>query len=82
MNRTPRPTRIGENTQGVFSDTMVRTLPNGWQFILPNEEYRTSTWKSYDGPGIPPHIRKPVFTPAELAAPRDSAFAAAVDLLR
>ncbi len=82
MNRTPRPTRIGENTQGVFSDTMVRTLPNGWQFILPNEEYRTSTWKSYDGPGIPPHIRKPVFTPAELAAPRDSAFAAAIDLLR
>ena len=42
MNRTPRPIRIGENTQGVFSDTMDRTLPNGWTFFLPNEVYRTA----------------------------------------
>lgn len=27
---SPQPVRIGDNTQGVFSDTLVRTLPGGW----------------------------------------------------
>ena len=78
MNRTPRPVRIGENTQGVFSDVLQRTLPNGWEFIVPNEEFRTLTWKSFDGPGIPPDIRRPVFTPEHLATRQDPAFAEAV----
>jgi hypothetical protein len=82
MNRTPRPIRIGENTQGVFSDTLDRTLPNGWQYILPNEEFRTLGWKTYDGPGIPPDIHTPVFTPTEFAEHRDTAFTTAVNLLR
>ena len=56
MNRSPRPVRIGQNTQGVFSDVLQRTLPNGWQFIVPNEEFRTRDWKAFDGPGIPPDI--------------------------
>jgi hypothetical protein len=80
-NRTPRPIRIGQNTQGVFSDVLVRTLPNGWQFIVPNEEFRTRDWKTFDGAGIPPDVRTPVFTPAELKGGRDSAFAAALKLL-
>ena len=33
MGRTPRVIRIGENTQGVFSDVLFRTLPNGWHFL-------------------------------------------------
>jgi hypothetical protein len=81
MNRSPRPVRIGENTQGVFSDVLVRTLPNGWQFIVPNEEFRTRDWQSFDGPGIPPDIRTPVFTPAELTGHRDSAFSTALKAL-
>ncbi|ADB29810.1 peptidase S41 [Kribbella flavida DSM 17836] len=82
MNRKPAPYRIGQNTQGVFSDVLVRHLPNGWQAVLPNEEFRTRSWTTYDGTGIPPHLRVPVFTPTELAAPRDSAFAAALRHLR
>ncbi|NEA34861.1 S41 family peptidase [Streptomyces sp. SID13031] len=81
MNRTPRPIRIGQNTQGVFSDVLVRTLPNGWQFIVPNEEFRTRDWKTFDGPGIAPDVRTPVFTPAEFAAERDTAFTTALKLL-
>jgi hypothetical protein len=77
-NRTPTPYRIGQNTQGVFSDVLVRQLPDGWQVVLPNEEFRTKTWTTYDGPGIPPHLQTPVFTPTELNAPRDSAFTAAL----
>jgi C-terminal processing protease CtpA/Prc len=82
MSRTPRPIRIGQNTQGVFSDTLQRQLPNGWEYILPNEEFRTLGWRSFDGAGIPPDIREPVFTPAELAGHRDSAFTTALNLLR
>jgi C-terminal processing protease CtpA/Prc len=81
MNRRPQPVRIGANTQGVFSDVLLRTLPNGWQYILPNEEFRTLGWKAFDGPGIPPHLRRPVFTAAELDGGRDSAFTTAVALL-
>lgn len=82
MNRTPRPIRVGQNTQGVFSDTLQRTLPNGWEYILPNEEFRTLDWKAFDGPGIPPDIRVPVFTPEELNHHRDTAFTTALTLLK
>ena len=60
LKRTPHITRVGENTQGVFSDVLGRRLPNGWRFGLPNERFVTDG-KSYDGPGIPPDVAVPVF---------------------
>ncbi|TVL92641.1 S41 family peptidase [Streptomyces sp. SAJ15] len=54
MNRPGRTIRVGEPTQGVFSDVLVRTLPNGWSLGLPNEEYLTRDGRTFDGPGIPP----------------------------
>ncbi len=82
MERSPRPVRIGENTQGVFSDVLMRFLPNGWMFILPNEEFLTRSGETFDVTGIPPHVRTPVFTDEEFARNRDSAFDRAVSLLR
>ncbi|WP_228564403.1 S41 family peptidase [Catenulispora rubra] len=83
MGRSPAPVRIGENTQGSFSDTLNRVLPNGWEFELPNEEYPPSrAGRSFDITGIPPQIRIPVFPPAELAAGKDTAFTTALELLR
>src|SRR5262249_44374285 len=41
LGRDPHVTRIGANTQGVFSDELVRRLPNGWTFGLSNEIYLT-----------------------------------------
>jgi hypothetical protein len=73
LGRRPAPVRIGRPTQGVFSDIMPRTLPNGWQFALPNEEYTTASGRTFDVTGIPPTITCPVFTPAELDAGDDSA---------
>ena len=80
MNREPAVIRVGQNTQGVFSDVLGRRLPNGWRFGLPNERFVTNG-KSYDGPGIPPTIEVPVFPPADLAAGRDSAIEKALELL-
>ena len=76
MHRTPKVTRVGENTQGVFSDVLVRSLPNGWRFGLPNERFITDG-KTWDGPGIPPDVEVPVFAKADLDAgtrprPRES----------
>ncbi|MFE1775949.1 S41 family peptidase [Streptomyces sp. NPDC059008] len=81
MGRSPAPTRIGENTQGVFSDILDRRLPNGWTFGLPNEEFLTPDGRTFDGPGIPPAVPTPVFTEEELSARQDSALTRARKLL-
>ncbi|MGI5337139.1 S41 family peptidase [Streptomyces sp. CA-181903] len=82
MGRSPAPVRIGENTQGLFSDVLERSLPNGWTFGLPNEEFmRPGDGRTYDVTGIPPAIRTPVFTEEEFAAHRDSALTRARRLL-
>jgi C-terminal processing protease CtpA/Prc len=80
LTRTPHITRVGEHTQGVFSDVLGRTLPNGWRFGLPNERFVTDG-KSYDGPGIPPDVTVPVFPKPDLAAGRDGALEKALQLL-
>ncbi|MFJ8312951.1 MULTISPECIES: S41 family peptidase [unclassified Streptomyces] len=82
MGRTPAVTRIGENTQGVFSDIMVRTLSKDWAAVLPNEKYLDQRGHTYDGPGIPPTLRTPVFTEEELVQHKDSALTLARRVLR
>jgi len=81
MARVPHVTRIGENTQGVFSDVLVRRLPNGWIFGLPNEVYRDAKGTAFDGAGIPPDISVPVFAAADVAAGRDPGMAKALEVL-
>lgn len=81
MSRSPHITRIGENTQGVFSDVLGRRLPNGWRFGLPNEVFLTPDGKAFDGPGISPDIPVPVFAASDLAAGKDPAMAKALEVL-
>ena len=82
LGRTPRVIRIGENTQGVFSDVLGRSLPNGWHFGLPNEVFRTPEGAILDGTGIPPDTEVSVFSDAEVAARRDPAMVMALEILR
>jgi hypothetical protein len=81
MGRKPLIQRVGENTQGVFSDVMGRRLPNGWQLGLPNELFLTSDGSSFDGPGIPPDEWVPVFRADDLDAGLDPALEKAIELL-
>jgi len=81
MRRTPHVVRIGENTQGVFSDVLGRTLPNGWEFGLPNEIFRTAQGTTFDGQGIPPDIIVPVFSDDDVSAGRDPGMARALETL-
>jgi hypothetical protein len=81
MGHSPHIVRIGENTQGVFSDVLGRQLPNGWRFGLPNEIYRTADGTIFDLVGIPPDIEVPVFADADVAAGKDPAMARALVIL-
>ena len=65
LGREPRVTRIGLNTQGVFSDVLSRRLPNGWRFHLPNEVYLTSDGKAFDATGVPPDVPVSFFSPED-----------------
>jgi hypothetical protein len=81
MGRRPAVTRVGENTQGVFSDVLGRRLPNGWRFGLPNEIFVTRSGEAFDGPGIPPDVTVPVFPRADLENGRDGALDKALQIL-
>ena len=73
LGREPRVTLIGLSTQGVFSDILNRSLANGWRFHLPNEIYLTADGRAFDGTGVPPDIRVPFFSDADLQDGRDAA---------
>ncbi|AMY12008.1 Peptidase family S41 [Luteitalea pratensis] len=81
MGRMPSVTFVGENTQGVFSDVWGRRLPNGWTFGLPTELYLTVKGESFDGAGVPPAIRVPVFPRSDLESRRDGALERAIEVL-
>jgi hypothetical protein len=82
FGREPHVTRLGENTQGVFSDVLERRLPNGWLFRLPNEIYLAENGKAFDVSGVPPDVRLPVFPDQDLKAGRDGVLEEAIELLK
>jgi hypothetical protein len=63
--------RLRANTQGVFSDVLVRHLPNGWQFWLPNEIYLTKEGRACDVTGVPPDVSVPAFPLRDLIEGRE-----------
>lgn len=81
MGRRPAVYRVGEATQGVFSDVLGRRLPNGMRFGLPNEVFRSPEGRTFDGPGIPPTHPVAVFTAADRRDGRDQALEKALELL-
>jgi hypothetical protein len=81
MGRQPAVLRVGEDTQGVYSDILVRTLPNGWRFGLPNEVFLTVGGEHFEARGIPPDVRVPVFPQADLAAGTDAALERALEII-
>ena len=81
MDRTPKVSRVGENTQGVFSDVLSRKLPNGMRFGLPNEIFLTKDGKYFDVVGVPVEIEIPVFTDSDLEQGVDPALEKAIALL-
>ncbi|MEL6495262.1 MAG: S41 family peptidase, partial [Cyanobacteria bacterium J06623_7] len=66
MRALPNVTHVGETTTGSLSDTLSKTLPNGWWVSLSNEIYLDSQNTLWESKGIPPEINIPVFDPNDI----------------
>ena len=75
----PHVTIVGENTEGAFSDNLMKTLPNGWVLSLSNEAYYNYEGVCLEGVGVPPHIEVPL-TLEDLDKGRDLALDKAMNL--
>jgi C-terminal processing protease CtpA/Prc len=62
MMALPHVTRIGDTTAGAFSST-TKHMPNGWMVDLSNEIIEAANGIVYEGKGIPPQFKVPVFDP-------------------
>lgn len=56
LKEFPYVTSIGENTNGIFSPMLGKTLPNGWEISLSNGQTVSSKRVSYEGKGVPVDI--------------------------
>lgn len=79
MQALPHVTMVGENTEGAFSDNLIKTLPNGWILSLSNEAYYNYEGVCLEGVGVPPDIEVPL-TLEDLEAGRDLALEKAAEL--
>lgn len=48
----PNFKRIGSKTEGIFSSTLDKKLPNGWEYELSNEVYQDVEGNNYENIGI------------------------------
>lgn len=56
MRELPNVTTMGEATSGGLSDILGFKLPNGWDFGLSHQTYRTMDGALYEAVGIPPDV--------------------------
>lgn len=80
MGVLPHVTIIGEPTEGIHSDALGRSLPNGWTFSLSNEVYHAADGEVYEALGMPPDVVIPFVIP-DIAAGQDAALDAALALI-
>jgi hypothetical protein len=53
----PYVTMIGEHTNGIFSYTLDKTLPNGWEYRLSYQQYFSADMACYEGKGVPVDVK-------------------------
>lgn len=56
IKELPYVTMIGEPTNGIFSYTLDKTLPNGWEYCLSYQQYFSADMVCYEGKGVPADI--------------------------
>lgn len=56
MRGLPNVVQVGETTQGIFSDSTEKGLPNGWVLAMSTEIYRDSHGRNYEGAGLSPAV--------------------------
>jgi peptidase S41-like protein/tricorn protease-like protein len=56
IRQLPHVTIVGDRTNGIFSYTLDRTLPNGWECCLSHQVYLSADMVCYEGKGVPPDV--------------------------
>ena len=81
MSALPNVTLVGENSHGIFSNILEKSLPNGWGFSLSNEVYTDFMGINHEGTGIPPDIEAATFSVEAITQNIDPAIEAALETL-
>lgn len=81
MKARPQVTLVGENTNGILSDVLEKTLPNGWNFWLSNEVYYDHLGAVHEVEGITPDVAASVFSIPAIEAGYNPAIDAALGAL-
>jgi carboxyl-terminal processing protease len=56
IKQLPHVTIIGDHTNGIFSYTLDKKLPNGWDYCLSYQVYFSADMVCYEGKGVPVDI--------------------------
>lgn len=56
IKQLPYVTIVGDHTNGIFSYTLDKRLPNGWEYCLSYQVYLAPDMTCYEGKGIPADI--------------------------
>ena len=56
IRQLPHVTIIGDHTNGIFSYTLDKKLPNGWEYCLSYQVYVSADMVCYEGKGVPVDI--------------------------
>jgi C-terminal processing protease CtpA/Prc len=75
-------TIIGEASNGGFSDSLPKQLPNGWTFSLSNERYLDFENKSHEYSGYPVEQQHEYLNVKALKEGKDYALESAIELLQ
>lgn len=81
IRELPHVTILGDHTNGIFSYTLDKTLPNGWDYCLSYQVYYSADMVCFEGKGVPVDIE--LFnTKADLESGIDPLITRALDILR
>lgn len=81
MDTLPQVTLVGENSNGILSDVLEKTLPNGWEIWLANEVYLDSAGESHEVTGVASEVEAPVFSLQAIEAGYNPAIDTALQVL-
>ena len=56
IRELPHVTIVGDHTNGIFSYTFDKKLPNGWKYCLSYQVYYSADMVCYEGRGVPADI--------------------------
>ena len=56
IKQLPHVTIIGDHSNGIFSYTLDKKLPNGWEYCLSYQVYYSADMACYEGRGVPVDI--------------------------